>query len=127
LNTQSLSNVYFFESQKDIGVSKPYATLNADELTSMIQRFVAWAAILATHPETAESFGDSSTAHIRLATDLRNAIRSSHKESKYPNVVLQEQKSFAAMELMRRSTVLQPGLDEMMRNNNLKWAADHIA
>jgi len=34
MNIPSTGNVYFFETQKDIDVSGPYATISAEELLS---------------------------------------------------------------------------------------------
>jgi hypothetical protein len=124
MNIRSTDNVYFFDSETDIRGSRPYASISEEELTRLIQRFVSWAAILATHPKLAESFGDASTAHIMLATDLRMAVKKSRQENVYPNVVLITQKFEAAMKLMTISRAMEPEFAGLIAGENQRWEED---
>ncbi len=121
---QAIDNVYFFESEKDIRGGRPYASLSEQELTRLIQMFVLWAAMLATHPKEAESFGDASTSHIMLATDLRTAVKKARKQNAYPNVVLQTHTYMAAMTLMRQSRALEPEFCNLLAAEHRKWELD---
>jgi len=124
VSIQSTDNIYFFESQKDIEVSGPYAILSAEVLAVVIQRFVSWAEMSATHPDLAESFGEASTAHIKLATDLRIAVKKSRQENTYPNVVLPAQKFKVAMTLMRLTSSLELECGERIAGKSQKWETD---
>jgi hypothetical protein len=124
MNILSTGNVYFFETQQDIDVSGPYATISVEELTSMVHRFVSWAAMVATHPEIAESFGEVSTIHIKLATDLRMAVKRSRQEHAYPNVVLPMQKFKAAMKLLTLTRAIEPGFAGLIAGENQMWDED---
>ncbi len=86
--TPAANNVKFYETTTDIGRMEPYAVLPHQELASIMERLVSWAAVIATHPEVAKIFEESSTIHIRLATDLRMAIKNAIQLGTYPNVVL---------------------------------------
>jgi hypothetical protein len=124
MNIPSTGNVYFFESQKDIDVSGPYATISAEELSAIIKRFVSWAAMVATYPDLAETFGDANTAHIKLATELRNAMKVSRQGGIYPNVVLPICKFRSVMTLMRISRLLESEMEEMIAHEHQKWEDD---
>ena len=87
------NKVYFYETNQDIEAVEPYAAIPSQEIASILKRFVSWAAVIATHPEVAEIFGESSTVHIRLATDLRLVIKNAIQVGTYPNVVLPSHKS----------------------------------
>jgi hypothetical protein len=125
MNIRSTDNVYFFDSENDVRGSRPYASLSQEELASLIQRFVSWAGILATHPKLAESFGDASTAHIMLATDLRMAMKKSRQDNVYPNVVLPTQKFKAAMKLATISRAMEPEFAALIAGENQMWEEDY--
>jgi len=126
MNIQSTDNVYFFNSAKDIGESRPYASLGEEELMHLIQRFVSWAAMLAVHPKLAKAFGDASTAHITLATDFRTAVKKARLDNAYPNVVLPTHKYMAAMALVRQSRALEPEFYEVLVAEHHKWQGDYL-
>jgi hypothetical protein len=125
MSIQSTDNVYFFESEKGVGGARPYASLSEEELTHLIQRFVSWAAMLATHPKLAASFGEASTAHITLATELRMAVKRARQENTYPNVILPAHKYTAAMTLMRQSRAVEPEFCEVLAAEHRKWENDY--
>lgn len=125
MNTRSASNINFYGSRKDIGVSEPYATISAEELTAVIKRFVSWAAMIATHPDIAETLGGASTTPIRLATDLRAAIKNALQNGIYPNVVLPTQRLTAAKTMMRISRQLEPEIGEMIIYESQKWEEEY--
>lgn len=125
MNTQSDHNVNFFESQMDIGVSKPYAVISAYELTAVIRRFVSWAAIVAKQPNLREILGDASTAHIKLATDLRAAIKKSVKEGFYPNVVLPIRKFTTTMTLLKVSRALESEIGGIIVYESQRWEEEY--
>jgi hypothetical protein len=106
------NRVYLYETNKDIETMEPYAVIQSQELASILKRFVSWAAVIATHPEVAEIFGKSSTAHIKLATDLRLVIKNALKLGTYPNVVLPSRKFMTVMTLSKISQLLEPEIPE---------------
>jgi hypothetical protein len=93
--TLSMNQVRLYETLEDVQASNPYAIEDADELSRVISRFVAWAQMIATHPGLATNFRDP-TAHIRLATDLRKAMKFSQENRLYPNIVLPMSTYFSA-------------------------------
>jgi hypothetical protein len=116
VNIQSTNNINFYEALTDIGVTKPYAVISAEELTAVVRRFVAWARMVATHPDLAQSLGDENTAHIVLATSFRIAVRQSKQDGIFPNVVLPARKFKAGMELITVSRQLEPEIgDDYLR------------
>jgi hypothetical protein len=118
------NSVKLYEKLEDIGVVEPYAIEDADELSRVISRFVAWARMIATHPSTAERFGDRSTVHIQLATDLRTAMKVSRENRLYPNIVLPMSKYSSAKLLSVISQSMAPELAEMIKQENQRWAED---
>ena len=116
MNIPSTGNVYFFESQTDIEVSGPYATIRADELGAVIQRFASWGTMLTTHPRLAESLGDAGTSHIKLTKDVWMAITKAQVEKTYPNIILPMHTFTTAMRVMSisRAVVQQPEFGEML-------------
>jgi hypothetical protein len=92
--TARLKNcVKLYETLEEIRLSEPYAIEEAEELLRVFSYFVAWAQITAAHPELAARFYEP-TAHIRLATDLRKALKFSQENRLYPNIVLPKGKYF---------------------------------
>ncbi len=112
--TPAASKVNFYETYREIGTVEPYAVVSTQEVASILKRFVSWAAIIATHLEVAEIFGKSSTAHIKLATDLRLVIKNAIQRGTYPNVVLPSRKFKIVMMLSRMSQALEPEIPEIL-------------
>lgn len=125
MNIPSTSNVYFFESQKDVELSGPYATISAEELEAVTRRFSIWKVMLSSHARSAGPLGDASRAQIRLSTDLQMAILQSQRESTYPNVILPMDTFITAMAVMKlsRTVVLEPEFGEMIAEETRKWEA----
>lgn len=115
------NNVIFFESCSNIGSSEPYAVISSCELASILKHFIHWAVIIGNNPEIAEIFGKSSTAHIKLATVLRDAIKKSLKEGTYPNMILPIRKFTAMMTLSRISNVLEAEFHETFNGDIHRW------
>ena len=114
--TPAASKVNFYETYAEIETAGPYAVMPSQELASILKRFVSWATVIATHPEVAEIFGKSSTAHIKLATDLRLVIQNAIRLGTYPNVVLPSRKFKTVMMLSRISRILEPEIPEILGN-----------
>lgn len=108
------NHVRLYETLQDIETSVPYATEDAVELSLVICRFVSWAQVIATHPNIAARFGDLSTAHIQLATDLRTAMKVSREKHLYPKVVLPMSKYFSAKLLAVVSQSMDPEIAELI-------------
>jgi hypothetical protein len=110
--------VRLYNSLEDIEISIPYATEDADELELVTRRFVAWAQMIATHPNIAAQFGDRSRDHIQLATDLRKAMGN----RRHSNVVLPIGKYFAAkmLTVLSRSIAAEP-LPDFLQQEIEKW------
>jgi hypothetical protein len=125
MNIPSPSNVYFFESQKDVELSGPYAMISAEELEAVTRRFSIWKVMLSSHARSAGPLGDASRAQIRLSTDLQMAILQSQRESTYPNVILPMDTFITAMAVMKlsRTVVLEPEFGEMIAEETRKWEA----
>lgn len=119
--TPSKNNVKLYETLQTIETSIPYAKIDADELSLVIQRFVSWSAKLVTHPDTTAKFGDLSTTCIQLATDLRTAIKVSQETHTYPDVVLPMSKYFTAMKIILESRSLDPVVAEMIEQESRRW------
>lgn len=128
MNIPSTSNVYFFESQKDVELSGPYATISAEELEAVTRRFSIWKVMLSSHARSAGPLGDASRAQIRLSTDLQMAILQSQRESTYPNVILPMDTFITAMAVMKlsRTVVLEPEFGEMIAEETRKWEASTL-
>jgi hypothetical protein len=107
------STVKFYETTTEIGEVEPYAVISHQELESIIGRFISWAAIIATHPEVADIFGESNTVHIRLATDLRLGIKNSFRDGTYPNVVLPRRKFTTVITVSRISLRMEQELHQL--------------
>lgn len=125
MNIPSTGNVYFFETQQDVDVSGPYATISAEELGAVIQRFSSWATMLAAHPILDASVRDAASAHIQLTADLQRAITQAQDEHTYPNVILPMHTFITAMKVMSisRAVVRQPEFGAMLAEENRKWEA----
>ena len=119
--TPSKNNINLYETPQAIETSVPYAKIDADELSLVIQRFVTWSAMLVTHPDTAAKFGELSTTCIQLATDLRTAMKMSRYARTYPNVVFPMSKYFTAMMIFTRSRSLDPIVAEMIEQESQGW------
>jgi hypothetical protein len=125
MNIPSTGNVYFFETQQDVDVSGPYATISAKELEAVTQRFASWRTMLTTHPILDESVRDAASAHIQLTADLQRAITRAQDQHTYPNVILPMHTFITAMRVMSisRSVVRQPEFGAMLAEENRKWEA----
>jgi hypothetical protein len=125
MNVPSTGNVYFFETQQDIDVSGPYATISATELGAVIQRFATWRTMLTAHPILDESIRDAASAHIQLTADLQSAVTKAQNEHTYPNVILPMDTFITAMKVMSisRAVVRQPEFGAMLAEENRKWEA----
>lgn len=119
--TQTENTITFYELQTDIGRIEPYGAVSEKEFNSMIRRFVAWAAMIATHPNLVETFGEISTLPIRLATDLRAAINHSVKSGIYPNVILPADRFSVAMEFIGVARALEPEFQQIIARENQRW------
>jgi hypothetical protein len=122
--TLSKNQVKLYETLEDVRVSEPYAIEDADELSRVISCFVAWAQMIATHPGLATNFRDP-TAHIRLATDLRKAMKFSQENRLYPNIVLPMSKYFSAKLLRVISQSIGPEIAAMIEQENQRWAEEY--
>jgi hypothetical protein len=118
------NNVKLYETIDAIGVSEPYATEDAKELSCIISRCVSWAEMIASHPNVAARLGDAGAAHIQLATDLRTAMNVAHENGLYPNVVLPVSTYISAKVLSAISQTLEPGLAEMIEKESQRVAED---
>jgi hypothetical protein len=80
--------------------------------------------MVAVNQNIAALFGNRSTDHIQLATDLRMALKVSRENHHYPNVVLPMSKYFAAKMLseVSKSVGKEPAFIEMMERENQLWA-----
>jgi hypothetical protein len=118
------NHVRLYNTLQDIETSVPYAIEDASELDLVISRFVSFARMVAVHQNVAAQFGDRSTDHIQLATDLRTAMKVSRENHHYPNVVLPMNKYFAAKMLLEftKSVAQEPEFIEMMERENQLWA-----
>jgi hypothetical protein len=120
----SKSKVYLYNTREEIeSKSVPYATEDAEVLERVISRFVAWAQMIATHPNIAAEFGDRSRDHIQLATDLRTAMNN----RRHPNVVLPMSKYFAAKMFseITKSVAKEPAFIAIMERENRLWAGEY--
>jgi hypothetical protein len=123
------NHVKLYDKLQDIETSVPYATEDALELELVISRFVSFARMIAVNRNVAAQFGDRSTEHIQLATDLRTALKVSRENHHYPSVVLPMSKYFAAKMLSKilKSVAKEPAFIEMMERENRLWAElDHV-
>jgi hypothetical protein len=114
------NNINLYETPQAIQTSVPYARIDADELSLIIQRFVSLSLMLVTHPATAAKFGELSTTCIQLATDLRNAMKVSQETCTYPDVVLPMNKYFTTMKIYIESRSLDPVVAEMIEQES-RW------
>jgi hypothetical protein len=127
LNTQTNHKINFYESKQDIGVIEPDAVISSEDLTATIKRFISMAAMIATHPDLAETFGETSTAPIRLATDLQTALKNSVEDRIYPNIVLPSRNFTATMTLMGITRTLEPEFHEMIARQNQRWEEEILS
>ena len=119
--TPSKNNVNFYETLQDIETSVLYASVNADELSLVIRRFVSWSQMLLTHPDMAAKFGDLSTTCIQLATGLRTAMRVSRNAHTYPDVILPMNKYSTAMKIYTESCTPRPELPDFLVQELQRW------
>ena len=115
------NHVNLYHTLQDIETSVPYAKIDADELELTVLRFVIFARMLVTHPDTAARFADLSTTYIQLATDLRTALKASRQERLYPNVVLPMNKYYTARLLYIQSCSLETELPDFLQREIQKW------
>ena len=122
--TPSKNRIHLYNTLLEMKTSVPYAVEDPDELSRVIARFVSWAQMIATHPNIAAKLGESSRAHIQLATDLRTAMKVSREDRLYPNVVLPMSKYFSAKVLFIISQIIEPELTDRIEQENQRWAEE---
>ena len=88
MNYQAEINVNFYSSLTDYKFAEPYAVLRNSEVTSILQRCDHWVDTIATHPNLLDILGDNVTAHIKMVTALRVAVKESMQAGIFPNVIL---------------------------------------
>lgn len=127
MNSQAYNTINFYETQQDIGAIEPYTTITSDELYLIIKRLVTSATLIATHPNIAKKFGESSLAPIKLATDLRTAIKVAEQNGVHPNLVFPNSQLRTAMDfaLTRISPSLEAELQKMLAKETEKWEEDY--
>lgn len=125
MTSQPDNNIHFYESRQDIGITAPYAVIDAQELNSIIKRFVSWASMIATHPNLAKSLGEASKTHIELATALRLAMKDAIRKQIFPRIVFPEHKLTTATTLMKMSRQLDPEIDKLILYEIQKWEEDY--
>jgi hypothetical protein len=117
----SKNKVHLYNTREEIeSKSVPYATEDAEVLEQVISRFVAWARMMGMYPDLRARYG---TAHIRLATDLRAAVKASRENRLYPNIVLPLSKYFYAKLLWAttQAAMMEPAFTEMMERESRLW------
>ena len=87
MNDPAEIQVNFYDSLKNIVCAEPYAVLSHGEVSSMWERLDSWVSIIASHPNLVDMLGDSITAHIKMVTALRVAVRESRQAGFFPNVI----------------------------------------
>jgi hypothetical protein len=87
VNTQAEINVNFYGSLNDFKFAEPYAVLRNSEVSSILERCDSWVSMIATHPHLVDMLGDSVTAHIKMVTALRVAVKESMQAGIFPNVI----------------------------------------
>lgn len=126
MTTQAYNTIEFYETPQDIGAIEPHTTITIDELSLIIKRLVASATMIATRPDIAKKFGIESTVPIKLATDLRTAIKVSEQNGVHPNLVFPNNQLRTAMDfaLIRISPAQEAELQEMFAIETRKWEED---
>ena len=120
----SKNEVFLYNTREEIRASAPYATEDADELEQVISRFFAWTRMMGLYPDMAAKYG---TAHIRLATDLRAAVRTSRENHLYTNIVLPMNKYFSTKLLseITQAAIMKPAFTDMMERESQKWGEEY--
>jgi hypothetical protein len=88
VNHHTEVNVNFYSSLNDFKFAEPYAVLRNSEVTSILERCDSWVSTIATHPNLMDMLGDNVTAHIKMVTALRVAVKESMQAGIFPNVIL---------------------------------------
>ena len=88
MNHHAEVNVNFYSSLTDYKFAEPYAVLRNSEVTSILERCDHWVNTIATHPNLVDILGDNITAHIKMVTALRVAVKESMQAGLFPNVIL---------------------------------------
>jgi hypothetical protein len=97
---QAEINVNFYGSLKDYTFAEPYAVLSNSEISSVLKRFDRWVSMIATHPNLVDMLGDSITAHIKMVTALRVAVKASRQAGIFPNVIFSPTEYQATMNFL---------------------------
>jgi hypothetical protein len=124
---QTSKKVYLYNTRDEIeSKSVPYAIEDAEVLERVISRFFAWARKIGSYPDLAARYG---TEHIRLATDLRTAVKSSQENRLYPFIILPVGKYFSAKLLSEttQAVMRQPAFIEMMERESRLWDETYSA
>jgi hypothetical protein len=87
VNYSTEANVNFYSSLNDFKFAEPYAVLRNSEVTSILERCDSWVSTIATHPNLVDMLGDDVTAHIKMVTALRVAVKESMQAGIFPNVI----------------------------------------
>jgi len=120
--TSPKNNIHFYEPKTDILTVQPYAVISEQDLATIMKRLALWAATIATNQNLAETFGEVSTAPIKLATELRAAIKNSLQDGIHPDVFLPACKFMSTMMLIRMARELEPDFQEMIVKEDQRWA-----
>jgi hypothetical protein len=88
VNNQAEINVNFYSSLSDYTFAEPYAVLRNSEVSCLLERCDNWVNAIATRPHLVDILGDNITAHIRMVTALRVAVKESLQAGIFPNVIL---------------------------------------
>lgn len=99
-------------------LTNSYKNVTKKYVNAGIKWFISMASMIAMHPQIVETYGDTSTAPIRLATDLRNAIKHSVPSGIYPGGVLPTHRFTFALKLMGVTWASERGFHEMVAQEN---------
>jgi hypothetical protein len=88
VNNQPDININFYGSLSDFKFAEPYAVLRNSEVNSILERCDSWVNTIATRPNLLDILGDNITAHIKMVTALRVAVKESLQAGIFPNVIL---------------------------------------
>lgn len=97
---QPETDVKFYSSLNDYTFAEPYAVLRHSEVSTILKRCDNWVSTIATHPSLLDMLGDSITAHIRMVTALRVAVKESMQAGIFPNIILSPDEYQATMSFL---------------------------
>lgn len=100
MNAQPETDVKFYGSLNDYTFAEPYAVLRHSDVDSILKRCDSWVSTIATHPNLLDLLGDSITAHIKMVTALRVAVKESMQAGIFPNVILSTNEYQATMNFL---------------------------